>query len=105
MSQFQAAKQEHLEPTAAEMQRAGVQALALAGDVRDPAAMEAVVAQAALTFGRLDIVVNGAAGNFFAWPRTFHQTGSARSWTSISRARSTFRAPPSRTSGCERASF
>ena len=93
-------KQEHLEPTAAEMQRAGVQALALAGDVRDPAAMEVVVAQAA-TFGRLDIVVNGgAAGNFFAWPRTFRQTDPARSWTSISGTFNVSRAA-FRTSGCE----
>ena len=68
-------KQEHLEPTVAEMQRAGVQALALAGDVRDAAAMEAVVAQTAQTFGGLDIVVNGAAGNFFCLAENLSPNG------------------------------
>ena len=38
-------KQEHLEPAAAEIRRAGVKALAIAGDVRDPAAVDAVVTQ------------------------------------------------------------
>jgi peroxisomal 2,4-dienoyl-CoA reductase len=68
-------KQEHLEPTAVEIRQAGVQALALAGDVRDPAAMEAVVAQTAQTFGRLDIVVNGAAGNFFCLAENLSPNG------------------------------
>jgi 2,4-dienoyl-CoA reductase [(3E)-enoyl-CoA-producing], peroxisomal len=54
----------HLEPTAAEVRQAGARALALVGDVRDAASVERVVEEAAQTFGRLDIVVNGAAGNF-----------------------------------------
>lgn len=57
-------KAEHLEPTAAEIQRAGVRSLAIAGDVRVPADVDAVLARTADVFGRLDIVVNGAAGNF-----------------------------------------
>ncbi len=55
---------EHLEPTAREIRAKGVRALALAGDVRDAASVDAVVTAAATSFGRLDIVVNGAAGNF-----------------------------------------
>lgn len=55
---------EHLEPAAAAIARAGVRALAVAGDVRDPAAVDAVVARTADAFGRIDILVNGAAGNF-----------------------------------------
>lgn len=39
---------------------------AWAGDVRDAAAMGAIAAEAAEAFGPLDIVVSGAAGNFFA---------------------------------------
>lgn len=35
-------------------------------DVRDPKAVEAALAQALARFGRLDIVINGAAGNFLA---------------------------------------
>jgi 2,4-dienoyl-CoA reductase [(3E)-enoyl-CoA-producing], peroxisomal len=57
-------KQEHLEPAVEDLQRAGVRAFALAGDVRDPSAVEVVVSKAAEVFGRLDILVNGAAGNF-----------------------------------------
>ena len=57
-------RREHLEPTAAEIAAAGVRSLALAADVRDAAAVAGVVAETAATFGGLDIVVNGAAGNF-----------------------------------------
>jgi peroxisomal 2,4-dienoyl-CoA reductase len=54
----------HLEPARAEIAALGVRALARAADVRDPSATGAVVDEAAATFGRLDIVINGAAGNF-----------------------------------------
>jgi peroxisomal 2,4-dienoyl-CoA reductase len=57
-------KQEHLEPTVADLQRTGVRAFAFAGDVRDPSAVDAVISRTAEAFGRLDILVNGAAGNF-----------------------------------------
>jgi 2,4-dienoyl-CoA reductase [(3E)-enoyl-CoA-producing], peroxisomal len=57
-------KQEHLEAAIEDLRRAGVRAVALAGDVRDPSAVEAVVSKTAEAFGRLDILVNGAAGNF-----------------------------------------
>jgi peroxisomal 2,4-dienoyl-CoA reductase len=55
---------EHLDPTAAELAHLGVRALAVAGDVRDAAAVDAVIAKTVGAFGRLDILVNGAAGNF-----------------------------------------
>jgi peroxisomal 2,4-dienoyl-CoA reductase len=57
-------KAAHVEPAAEEIRAIGVRALALVGDVRDPSSVERVVAGAAAAFGRLDIVVNGAAGNF-----------------------------------------
>jgi peroxisomal 2,4-dienoyl-CoA reductase len=57
-------KPEHLDPTAAVIAASGVRALARAADVRDPAAVAAVIDETVATFGRLDIVVNGAAGNF-----------------------------------------
>ena len=68
-------KQVHLEPTAAEIERAGVRALAVAGDVREPAAVEAVVTQTVQKFGHLDIVVNGAAGNFFCLAENLSPNG------------------------------
>ena len=55
---------EHLTPTADEIARTGVRALALAGDVRVPGDVDKVVADTVAGFGRLDIVINGAAGNF-----------------------------------------
>src|SRR5216684_913030 len=57
-------KQEHLGPTVEDLQRVGVRAYALAGDVRNPAAVEVVVSKTAEALGRLDILLNGAAGNF-----------------------------------------
>lgn len=57
-------KREHLEPAAADMAALGVRALALTADVRDAAAVTAVVDESAAAFGRLDVLVNGAAGNF-----------------------------------------
>jgi peroxisomal 2,4-dienoyl-CoA reductase len=57
-------RMEHLEPAAAKIQDAGGEALAVTADVRDYAAVESAVAATVARFGRLDIVVNGAAGNF-----------------------------------------
>ncbi|MDT7808881.1 MAG: hypothetical protein QOJ70_2694 [Acidobacteriota bacterium] len=55
---------EHLEPAAAKIQEAGGEALAVAADVRDFAQVERAVAATVERFGHIDIVVNGAAGNF-----------------------------------------
>jgi peroxisomal 2,4-dienoyl-CoA reductase len=57
-------KAEHLEPTVVEIQGVGVRALAVTGDVRNPADVDVVVARTTYALGRLDILVNGAAGNF-----------------------------------------
>jgi 2,4-dienoyl-CoA reductase [(3E)-enoyl-CoA-producing], peroxisomal len=55
---------DHLAPTAAEIESAGRRVLALPADVRDAAAIQSAVEQVATNWGRLDILVNGAAGNF-----------------------------------------
>jgi len=55
---------DHLEPAAADLRMAGVRALAVAADVRDASAVDRLLADVAGAFGGLDIVVNGAAGNF-----------------------------------------
>jgi peroxisomal 2,4-dienoyl-CoA reductase len=59
-------KLEHLEPAAQKINDAGGEALAFAADVRDYAAVERAVAGTVERFGQIDIVVNGAAGNFLA---------------------------------------
>jgi 2,4-dienoyl-CoA reductase [(3E)-enoyl-CoA-producing], peroxisomal len=55
---------EHLEPTARDIESCGARSLVAAGDVRRPDAVDAVIGQTIAAFGRLDILVNGAAGNF-----------------------------------------
>src|ERR1044072_5232363 len=57
-------KIEHLESAAAKINEAGGEALAVAADVRGYAAVESAVAATLERFGRIDIAVNGAAGNF-----------------------------------------
>ena len=51
---------ELLEETAAEVESAGVQALAVPTDVSDPAAVGALFARTKQTFGRLDVLFNNA---------------------------------------------
>ncbi|MFK7989193.1 MAG: SDR family oxidoreductase [Sandaracinaceae bacterium] len=60
-------KAERLQKAAAEMSEAtGRACLATPADVRDPALVEAAIDATLARFGRIDIVVNGAAGNFLA---------------------------------------
>jgi peroxisomal 2,4-dienoyl-CoA reductase len=55
---------EHLAPTVAELRGLGVNAAGLTADVRKPEQVGAAMEELQHQFGRLDILVNGAAGNF-----------------------------------------
>ncbi len=57
-------KIENLEPMKNAIEEAGGECHAVASDVRDFDAVESAIAETVKRFGRLDIVVNGAAGNF-----------------------------------------
>jgi len=57
-------KLEHLEPAAQYINENGGRAIAVVADVRQPAEVEQAVARTVEEFGKIDIVVNGAAGNF-----------------------------------------
>jgi peroxisomal 2,4-dienoyl-CoA reductase len=55
---------DHLEPAAAAINEAGGRAFAVAADVRKPEEVEKAIAATIEHFGKITIVVNGAAGNF-----------------------------------------
>jgi NAD(P)-dependent dehydrogenase (short-subunit alcohol dehydrogenase family) len=57
-------RQEKLDETVASIQRAGGKAFGLSADVRDAARVEAVMREIVERTGRIDVLVNNAAGNF-----------------------------------------
>jgi NAD(P)-dependent dehydrogenase (short-subunit alcohol dehydrogenase family) len=57
---------EPLEDTAAKIREAGGTCGFATADVRDPVAVEAAVGEAEKQFGRVDTLINNAAGNFIA---------------------------------------
>ncbi|PYR39302.1 MAG: dehydrogenase [Acidobacteria bacterium] len=68
-------KIEHLEPTRDELRARGVRAAAKAADVRDAAAVAGMIAEVAAELGRIDIVINGAAGNFICLAENLSPNG------------------------------
>src|SRR5918997_4012164 len=68
-------KVENLEPAAEVIRRAGGEAMPFAADVRSYEDVERAVAAAVERFGKLDIVVNGAAGNFLCRPEELSPNG------------------------------
>ena len=57
-------KQENLDPMKKLIEENGGECLAIAADVRDYEAVQNAIAATVEKYGRIDIVVNGAAGNF-----------------------------------------
>jgi citronellol/citronellal dehydrogenase len=57
---------EPLEEARAELEAAGADCLALPTDVREPDQVEALVERTLERFGRIDVLVNGAGGQFLA---------------------------------------
>ncbi len=55
---------DHLEPAAVEMRKIGAEVLVHPCDVRDFDAVEAMVKASVARFGRVDALINNAAGNF-----------------------------------------
>jgi 2,4-dienoyl-CoA reductase [(3E)-enoyl-CoA-producing], peroxisomal len=67
--------QAHLDPTAAELRARGVRAVAKAADVRSPEAVGEMMSAVVGELGRLDILVNGAAGNFICLAENLSPNG------------------------------
>jgi NAD(P)-dependent dehydrogenase (short-subunit alcohol dehydrogenase family) len=59
-------KQDVLDSTAIELRETGVQVLPIACDVRKPIEVQEVVDDTIKKFGKIDILVNNAAGNFIS---------------------------------------
>jgi citronellol/citronellal dehydrogenase len=72
---------EPLEETRVELEAAGAEVLAVPADVREPAQVEALVEAALERFGRIDVLVNNAGGQFVATPENI----SAKGWRAVHR--------------------
>jgi len=72
-------KSDHVEPAAERLRASGAQASAVTLDVRDPERVRAVFADVAAQRGRLDLVVNNAAGNFYVPSESM----SPNAWRSV----------------------
>ena len=72
-------KQERVDQAAEAIRATGGKATGVALDVRDPERVQAVVRELADQFGRIDVLVNNAAGNFYAPSETL----SPNAWKSV----------------------
>ncbi|MDH5804151.1 MAG: SDR family oxidoreductase [Gemmatimonadota bacterium] len=72
-------KPEHLEPAVRKLEEFSGEAAAFEMNVRDPEAVKAAVNRVTERFGRLDILVNNAAGNFYAPSHTL----SPNAWAAV----------------------
>ena len=70
---------EHTDPAAERIREAGGRASTATLDVRDPERVKAVMAQVARDHGRLDLLVNNAAGNFYVPSESM----SPNAWRSV----------------------
>ena len=68
-------KAEHLEPTRDELRARGVRAVATPADGRDPAAVDTMITAVVAEVGRIDILINGAAGNFICLAENLSPNG------------------------------
>jgi len=71
--------EERLQAAAERLRADGVQATALPVDVRDPERVRAMIGEVTARLGRLDVLVNNAAGNFYAPSETL----SPNAWKSV----------------------
>ena len=68
-------KSEHLEAAAARLRAAGARVAAVETNVREPEAVGRMVDRVSQEHGRIDVLVNNAAGNFYAPSATLSSNG------------------------------
>lgn len=68
-------KIDNLEPMKKLIEDAGGECFAVAADVRDYEAVENAIAETVKHFGKIDVVVNGAAGNFLCFAKELSSNG------------------------------
>jgi NAD(P)-dependent dehydrogenase (short-subunit alcohol dehydrogenase family) len=68
---------EHLDPTAEALRQKGVDVLVVPCDVRQPDQVEAMVTATVDKFGKVDVLLNNAAGNFLAQTEKLTPNGFA----------------------------
>jgi peroxisomal 2,4-dienoyl-CoA reductase len=68
-------KMENLDPMKKAIEEGGGECFAVAADVRDYEGVEKAIAETVEHFGKIDIVVNGAAGNFLCWSNELSSNG------------------------------
>ncbi|MFL5403593.1 MAG: SDR family oxidoreductase [Gemmatimonadales bacterium] len=68
-------KPEHLAPAAEQLRASGAKVSAIEVNVREPESVSRMVDRVAQEHGRLDILVNNAAGNFYAPTATLSSNG------------------------------
>jgi peroxisomal 2,4-dienoyl-CoA reductase len=68
-------KAEHLEPAAEQLRAGGAQVSAVEVNVREPESVARMVERVGNEHGRIDILVNNAAGNFYAPSATISPNG------------------------------
>lgn len=72
-------KREHVEPAAAEIAKSGARSHWVVADVRDVEQVRGAVAEVEERLGPLDVLVNGASGNFLVPAETM----SANAWAAV----------------------
>jgi 2,4-dienoyl-CoA reductase [(3E)-enoyl-CoA-producing], peroxisomal len=72
-------KPDHLAPALEQLQAAGGRAIAVETNVREPESVSRMIGRVGAELGRLDILVNNAAGNFYAPTATL----SSNAWRAV----------------------
>ena len=57
-------REEHLEPAVADLRAENIDAIGVPTDIREPEQVQEMVGEALRAYGRVDVLVNNAAGNF-----------------------------------------